>query len=120
LGSSPVFLRHFFSGYSIKSLCEQTLKPSEFEVIIINNSPEEAHHLEFLLRLFRSKLRLIGTTAKRAVSYSARNTGVALAEGEVLAFLDSDCMAEPSCGKPPTKEVSKKSLPRLPDKTNWS
>ncbi|TMG06793.1 MAG: glycosyltransferase family 2 protein, partial [Chloroflexi bacterium] len=74
---------------TIASLQKQTYPPSEI-VLIIDHNPELQEELE---RLASDTLRIAPNSGERGLA-NARNTGIALAEGEVLAFIDDDAAAE--------------------------
>src|SRR5437867_1916674 len=74
---------------TIASLQKQTYPPSEI-VLIIDHNPELQGRLE---RLTGATLRIAPNRGERGLA-NARNTGIALAEGEVLAFIDDDAAAE--------------------------
>lgn len=57
---------------------------------MVNNAPEEAPPSDFHLP---SNARLLSEA--KSGSYAARNCGITQAQGEVLAFLDADCLPEP-------------------------
>jgi glycosyltransferase involved in cell wall biosynthesis len=70
----------------LHALMEQTYPRSDFEVIIVNNDPGNPCPYD-----------LPGTNMKiieegKAGSYAARNTGIGIAGGRILAFTDSDCI----------------------------
>lgn len=73
----------------IESILNQTY--TEIEIIIVNNDASEEFPKEFCD--YPSCLRFI--EEKKAGSYSARNAAIAIAKGEILAFTDSDCIADP-------------------------
>ena len=74
----------------LKALARQTYPIADFEIIVAdNNSPEgEAAVAEVIA----GRARLTVVPEKGAGP--ARNGGVALARGEILAFTDSDCVPE--------------------------
>src|SRR5437667_446714 len=74
---------------TIASLQKQTYPPSE-SVLIIDHNPELQEELE---RLAGDTLRIALNRGERGLA-NARNTGIGLAEGEVLAFIDDDAAAE--------------------------
>jgi glycosyltransferase involved in cell wall biosynthesis len=59
-----------------------------FEVIVVNDGSPDTEQLEQVLQPYRSKIVYIRQENKRAAG--ARNTAIAKAQGEFLAFLDSD------------------------------
>jgi GT2 family glycosyltransferase len=73
----------------LNALRRQTLAASDFEVIVINNDtaplPEDFPHAG-----------VHWVHAPQGHSYSARNAGLAIAQGEVLAFTDADCEPDPN------------------------
>ena len=73
----------------IDGLRKQTYPKDLFEVIIINNDPGD--HPKNLHLLENSSL----LSESKPGSYAARNTGIAVAKGEILAFTDSDCIPTP-------------------------
>lgn len=78
-------------GKCIQALGNQTLDKAFFEVIVVNNYPNEilnlaSEHLDNL------KLRVV--TEEKPGSYAARNRGIEEATGEILAFTDSDCIPD--------------------------
>ncbi len=62
-----------------------------YEVIVVDSSSDETP--EVILQRFPT-VRLIALS-KRTLPGTARNIGVDTAKGEIIAFLDSDCVAEP-------------------------
>ena len=75
----------------LRALERQTYPADDFEVIVAdNNSPEGPAAVEAVIA-GRAKL----TVVRERGAGPARNGGVTLARGEILAFIDSDCVAEP-------------------------
>jgi glycosyltransferase involved in cell wall biosynthesis/GT2 family glycosyltransferase len=75
-------------GEAVESLRAQTLPPHEI-VLVIDHAPEL---LEEVRRLWPD-LKIVANREKQGLS-GARNTGVAEAGGEVVAFLDDDAIAD--------------------------
>lgn len=72
----------------LTALAKQDYPSQSFEVVIINNNPDE--QIEPFLEF--PQLRIINET--QPGSYAARNTGLRYARGEVVAFTDADCIPE--------------------------
>jgi GT2 family glycosyltransferase len=76
----------------LSALTAQTYPRDRFEILIAdNNSPEGAEAVEAVVK---GRGRLVVVTDRGAGP--ARNGGVAASKGEVLAFIDSDCVSEPA------------------------
>jgi len=76
-------------GEAIASLRAQTLAPHEV-ILVVDHAPEL---LEEARRRW-PELKIVANREQQGLS-GARNTGVAEASGEVVAFLDDDAMAAP-------------------------
>lgn len=75
----------------LRTLKAQTLARETFEIVVAdNNSPEGEAAVAAVIA---GRARLVVVTDKGAGP--ARNGGVAVSRGEILAFIDSDCQAEP-------------------------
>lgn len=75
----------------LRLLEQQTFPRGDFEVIVADNaSPQGPEAVE---RAIAGRARMVVVSEKGAGP--ARNGGVAVARGELLAFVDSDCQAEP-------------------------
>jgi len=74
----------------LQSLRGQTFR--DFEVIVVNSSPEERTRLIVEERF--SEVRFEQAPA-RLLPHAARNRGVERARGELLVFTDPDCRARP-------------------------
>jgi len=75
----------------LSALERQTYPRDRFEIVVADNaSPEGRQAVEAAIR---GRARLVVVTEKGAGP--ARNGGVADASGEILAFIDSDCVARP-------------------------
>ncbi|MBE0505982.1 MAG: glycosyltransferase [Marinospirillum sp.] len=72
----------------IEALKSQTYPAETFEVIIVNNDPDDAASELNLTENFQ----LISESSPG--SYAARNAGLAIARGEIVAFTDSDCIPD--------------------------
>lgn len=73
----------------LASLTKQTMPADTFEVIVVdNNSP---CGIGRVLELASNRAKVVVCTTPGAGP--ARNTGVTHAEGELLAFIDADCVA---------------------------
>src|SRR4029453_16807598 len=74
---------------TISSLQTQTY-PAKDIVLIIDHNPELQKELEALAD---GHLRIAANTGERGLA-SARNTGIDLAQGELMAFIDDDAAAD--------------------------
>jgi GT2 family glycosyltransferase len=74
---------------TLASLQEQTY-PAKDIVLIIDHNPELKREFEGLAD---GQLRVAANSGERGLA-SARNTGIELAEGELMAFIDDDAAAE--------------------------
>jgi glycosyltransferase involved in cell wall biosynthesis len=74
------------------ALCVEALANqiyTHFEVIIVNNDPADAVPESLILP---AAFRII--TEAKPGSYAARNAGLKLAKGEIIAFTDADCIPD--------------------------
>ena len=82
----PVFNASSLIGLALRSVFAQTF--TDFEVIVVDDGSEDRQELTAVLTEFSGRLEYIrqpnGGPAR------ARNTGIARASGELVAFLDAD------------------------------
>lgn len=90
----------------LDALDKQTYSQNKFEIIVVNNDPNDPCPLTNL------PTNCLLITETKSGSYAARNTGVQKAQGEIIAFTDADCiptshwlekgvnllLANPNCG----------------------
>ncbi|MGJ7457336.1 glycosyltransferase family 2 protein [Halomonas sp. RA08-2] len=74
----------------LSGLATQNFSSGHYEVLVVNNAPHDSAPAGIP---WTDNARLIDEA--KPGSYAARNRGIADAPGEVLAFLDADCVAEP-------------------------
>jgi glycosyltransferase involved in cell wall biosynthesis len=74
----------------LKALQFQTYPYDKYEVIVVDNASED--NIQDVVKRFH-KARY-EQEAQRG-SYAARNKGLAVAKGEIIAFTDSDCVPNP-------------------------
>jgi len=78
-------------GAAVQSSLDQTLPPDEVVVVIDYN---EELYRRAALELSGSQVLVLANRSTKGLS-GARNTGVALSSGDIVAFLDDDAFAEP-------------------------
>jgi len=78
------------------SLEEQTYPKENFEIIIVDNGSTDGTQflIKEMMSKFKGHLHYI-SMPKRNDSPVVRNIGVKEARGEILSFIDSDCIAHP-------------------------
>ncbi len=80
----PLYNCEAFAAEAIQSVLAQTYK--NFEIIVVNDGSTDGSAAA--VRPFREKIRYI--EQKNSGSAVARNSGVNMAKGELIAFLDAD------------------------------
>jgi glycosyltransferase involved in cell wall biosynthesis/peptidoglycan/xylan/chitin deacetylase (PgdA/CDA1 family) len=86
--------------YFLQSLQQQTLDPTKFEVIIVEDGN---HRADEITRLFNTRFSLRLVRFNRPEGFDGhsaglcRNAGAQVALGEYLVFIDSDCVLHPNC-----------------------
>jgi cellulose synthase/poly-beta-1,6-N-acetylglucosamine synthase-like glycosyltransferase len=87
----PAYNSQATIGRCIESLLAQEFPPEGYEVIVVDNNSSDNTHLvvqQYPVRLgFESVLQSPG---------AARNRGMEMARGPILAFIDADCVADPT------------------------
>lgn len=86
---TPVFNDLEGLASCLKALDHQTYPGTRYEIVVVDNGSDK--HLEpFALA---SRYTLVRTDCEpRPGSYAARNRGVRMARGEIIAFTDADCI----------------------------
>jgi glycosyltransferase involved in cell wall biosynthesis len=74
----------------LDALRQQTYEASAYEVIVINNDPDDSCPYAKL----PGKVTLLSEA--KPGSYAARNAGIRASTGEILAFTDADCIPAPN------------------------
>jgi GT2 family glycosyltransferase len=72
----------------LDALSNQILSQESFEVIVVNNDPKN------LVPFSTNVSNVIFVDEDKQGSYAARNKGLSLAKGDIIAFTDSDCIPE--------------------------
>ncbi|MHB8597822.1 MAG: glycosyltransferase family 2 protein [Ktedonobacteraceae bacterium] len=72
----------------IASLLEQDYSAGLYEIIVIDNNSDAL--MQQIIQRFKVKY----VRENRRGSYFARNTGLEVAQGEIVAFIDADCIAD--------------------------
>lgn len=86
--------RYPYLGAAIDSLLAQTAGETDFEILVIDNTPPCAMR-EGWAKRFADHARVKYTTVDTAGLANARNVAVAMAKGSFVAFLDDDAIASP-------------------------
>jgi len=85
----PVYNGERTIGNCIKSLLSLNYPSSKIEIIIVDNNSKDA------TRSVIQEFPVISLVEDRIQSsYAARNTGLKKSKGEIIAFTDSDCIAD--------------------------
>ncbi len=71
----------------LKALDSQSYPKHLFEIIVVNNNPEDEMPGEHIVPTNCALIK-----EAKPGSYAARNAGIKLARGEILGFTDSDCI----------------------------
>jgi glycosyltransferase involved in cell wall biosynthesis len=87
----PAYNTAPYIAETLASIFAQTF--SDYEVIVVNDGSPDTVALESALEPFRSRIRYL-VQSNRGLS-GARNTGIAEAQGDFIALLDSDDVWEP-------------------------
>lgn len=82
----PAYNTAHLIGTCLDSVFAQTYR--DFEIIVVNDGSPDTPDLEVALRPYLARIVYVAQANKRAAG--ARNTAIARARGEFLAFLDSD------------------------------
>ncbi len=79
-------------GSCLAALEQQTYPSHRYEIIVIDNGSDPEEDITDLAHSFDH----VSLTQERIPgSYAARNKGLTLAKGEIIAFTDSDCIPKP-------------------------
>ena len=87
----PVFNDEKRLKLCLKALENQTYPQDLYEVIVVDNGSDES--VEELVNQFS---QAFVTYESDRGSYAARNKGISISRGELLAFTDSDCIPAPN------------------------
>lgn len=91
----PVYNVSKYLAKCLDSLLCQNLKPEEYEIIVVNDGSTD--NSEVIARQYEKKYINIRVVCQKNQGLSgARNTGIKLAQGKYIQFVDSDDYLEPN------------------------
>jgi glycosyltransferase involved in cell wall biosynthesis len=73
----------------LEALENQTYPKSLYEVIVVDNGSDPSQDIQGVVAQFGQAIASYESTPG---SYAARNKGISLAKGEIIAFTDADCI----------------------------
>ncbi|NJN87775.1 MAG: glycosyltransferase family 2 protein [Leptolyngbyaceae cyanobacterium SL_7_1] len=77
----------------LTALEQQTYKADRYEVIVVDNGSDPSENIAAIAATFN---HAIATQELTPGSYAARNQGISVAKGEIIAFTDADCVPTPN------------------------
>lgn len=89
----PVYNNKDSLKKTIASLCEQTYPSNRYEIIVVDDGSTDSARDEFIDRCSEKKLHLKYLFQENKGPAAARNLGIRKSNGEIVAFIDSDCIA---------------------------
>lgn len=109
----PIYNVEKYIERCLKSCFDQDLPTSEYEIIAVDDgSPDNSKEIVKQYQTEYPNISLI-TQENRGLS-GARNTGISVAKGEYLWFIDSDDFIEPNCLSHFYNEAKSQDLDILP------
>ncbi|WP_144865734.1 glycosyltransferase, partial [Hyella patelloides] len=88
----PVFNDREPLKLCLAALAQQSYPSSQHEVIVVDNGSDHLEQIEAIVNSFKEVILAKESTPG---SYAARNKGLSLAKGEIIAFTDADCIPAP-------------------------
>jgi glycosyltransferase involved in cell wall biosynthesis len=88
----PTFNRVSALRHALAALLDQTAPPDTYEVIVVDNNCDDGT-TELLESIADTRVRRL-RESRQGLSH-ARNTGIAAARGDIIAFTDDDVVAAP-------------------------
>ena len=73
----------------IKALSDQTYRKDLYEIIVVDNGSDE--DIEFLLHQVNN---VVFSQESKVGAFPARNKGIMISKGDIIAFTDSDCIPD--------------------------
>ncbi|MDJ0846243.1 glycosyltransferase [Crocosphaera sp.] len=73
----------------LEALEQQSYPSDNYEVIVIDNASDEEHNIKGIVNQFSQAYYTYET---KPGSYAARNKGLSIAKGDIIAFTDADCI----------------------------
>jgi glycosyltransferase involved in cell wall biosynthesis len=90
----PTFNRAELLEGSLESMLHQTLRPAEFEVIVVDDGSTD--ETAAVCQLFESRLQLRHVRIANSGISAAKNLGLFLSEAPLTLFFDDDDLADPA------------------------
>ena len=85
----PVYNAHEDIQVCLAALSCQTYPRNLTEIIVVDNGSDDSEVIENVTNYYDN---VIYTLETKIGSYAARNRGIAIARGEIIAFTDADCI----------------------------
>ena len=105
----PVYNADKFLTQCLKSLCNQDLPSSDYEIIIINDGSSDGSSK--IIQDFQEKQsNIIAINQENKGVSAARNAGLEIAKGEYITFIDADDFIQPNALLSIIKYLEKKQL----------
>ena len=73
----------------LQALAQQTYPTDCYEVIVVDNGSDARANIQGIVQQFEGTISEFESTPG---SYAARNKGISIAKGEIIAFTDADCI----------------------------
>jgi glycosyltransferase involved in cell wall biosynthesis len=91
----PAFKRTEILRKAVCSVIDQDMDASRYELIVVDSSPDESNERMVLELAKGARCSVRFFKKKQEGPASSRNWGASVAQGQFIAFMDSDCWASP-------------------------
>lgn len=88
----PTYNRPDRLAVCLESLSVQSADPKNWEVVVVNDGGSA---IDEVIEPFQGRIRVVHLSQENRGPASARNLGAENSSGDILAFLDDDCLPDP-------------------------